>query len=96
MIRQVKVCTVLLSLCVPAASQQLLGVGDIPVSEEASREAMEFRGLVVEKRAVRQQVRKLTKELVWHKKLDDALRAAEQSGKPVLWIHALGKLTGYV
>ena len=94
--RRATMCTVFLSVCMPAAAQQPLGLQDIPVSEQASKEALQFRALVVEKRQVRKQVGKLTRGLVWHKKLDAALDAAGQSGKPVLWIQALGKLTGYV
>ena len=96
MIFRVTVCTVLMSVCVSASAQQPLGAEDIPVSEVASQEAEKFRELVVDKRSVRKQFGKLTKGLVWHRKLEDALGAAKQSGKLVLWIHALGKFKGYV
>jgi len=96
MIRSLTVCTVILSIHIPTTAQQPLRAEDIPISAEATAQAKEFQKLKVDRRLVNKRYRKLTKELTWHKKLDDALGAARQSGKPVVWIHALGKLTGYV
>ncbi len=94
--RLLTVSTVLLSLHVPIPGQQPLGAEDIPMSAAAAEAAQRFRELKVSKLVVKKRVRKLTKELVWHTKLDRALAASKRSGKPLVWIHALGKLTGYV
>lgn len=94
--RSLTVCTVILSLYVPTAAQKLLRAKDIPTSADASVAASKFQDLRVGKLQVRKRVRKLHKELDWHRSLDKALAAAKKSGKPVVWIHALGKLTGYV
>jgi hypothetical protein len=96
MIRPLAVVGVALSLYGFAIAQQPLRAVDIPISPAATQSAQEFRNLKIDKALVHQRVRKLTKELTWHKKLDAALAASQQSGKPVLWIQALGKLTGYV
>lgn len=96
MIRSLTVCTVILSIHIPTTAQQPLRAEDIPISAEATAKAQEFQQLKVGKRLVNERFRKLKKELTWHKKLEDALGAAKKSGKPVVWIHALGKLTGYV
>ena len=36
----------------------------------------------------------LNRELTWHPTLEAGLAAAKAQGKPLLWIHALGDLTG--
>ena len=41
-------------------------------------------------------LRKLKRELTWHKDLDTAAAAAGKSGKPIVLIQALGDLKGYV
>jgi hypothetical protein len=94
--RLLTVSTVLLSLHVPIPGQQPLGAEDIPMSAAAAEEARRFRELKVSKFVVNKRVRKLTKKLVWHTKLDRALAASKRSGKPLVWIQALGRLTGYV
>jgi hypothetical protein len=94
--RLLTVSTVLLSLHVPVPGQQPLGAEDIPMSAAAAEEARRFRELKVSKFVVNKRVRKLTKKLVWHTKLDRALAASKRSGKPLVWIQALGRLTGYV
>jgi hypothetical protein len=88
--RLLTVSTVLLSLHVPVPGQQPLGAEDIPMSAAAAEEARRFRELKVSKFVVNKRVRKLTK------KLDRALAASKRSGKPLVWIQALGRLTGYV
>ena len=94
--RLLTVSTALLSLHVPVPGQQPLGAEDIPMSAAAAEEARRFRELKVSKFVVNKRVRKLTKKLVWHTKLDRALAASKRSGKPLVWIQALGRLTGYV
>ena len=57
--------------------------------------AQQFQKLVLPGKTVSSGVRKLRKKLKWYKTLRDASREAEQSNKPILWIQALGKLSGY-
>lgn len=57
--------------------------------------ALEFQKLTVPGKEVSAGVRKLRKQLKWHKTLRAASREARGSDKPILWIQALGKLSGY-
>ena len=57
--------------------------------------AREQRALGVSGRTVSRAVRKLKGKLHWYKTLKTAAAAAEKSGKPIVWIHALGSLHGY-
>ena len=96
MMRSLTAVAVVVSLCVPALGQQPLRADDIPISAAATKQARAFHNLKVSKRLVQRRVKKLIKELNWHKSLPNALAAAEKSGKPIVWIHALGSLTGFV
>lgn len=58
------------------------------------REARGFRRLQVEGDEVRPATEKLAKELTWHDSLQSAQRVARRTGKPIVWVHALGELTG--
>ena len=58
------------------------------------RKARGYRRLKVDGQEVRLAVEKLTQELNWHSSLSSAQREAKRTGKPILWIHALGELTG--
>lgn len=60
------------------------------------RDARSFRRLKVSGEQVEKNVRKLTKELKWHKSLGSALAAGRREGKPVVWIQALGDLNGFL
>ena len=60
---------------------------------EAAAEA--FRKIQVRGSDLTKAVHAVTKTLTWHDKLGDAARAARESGKPILWIQALGTLQGY-
>lgn len=60
------------------------------------RDARNFRKVQVDGETVAQNVRKLRKELRWHKTIGGALQSARQSGKLVLWIQALGELDGFL
>lgn len=57
--------------------------------------ASRYRRHRMEGAAVEKAVRRLASELRWHDSLDAALAAARASAKPVLWVQALGELTGY-
>ena len=61
---------------------------------EAQQEARQFRRPQVSGRRLARAVNKLTRELKWHRKLEDAAAAAEETGKPILWIQLLGDLRG--
>jgi hypothetical protein len=61
---------------------------------EAQQEARQFRVPQLKGRRLAREVKKLTRELDWHRELDDAAAAAAQEGKPILWIQLLGDLPG--
>ena len=54
-----------------------------------------FRKLKLKPNEVEQSVAKVT-SLRWHGSLNSALTAGKSSGKPVLWIQALGDLDGFL
>ena len=66
------------------------------VGRDAKHEARTFRKLKVSGEQVEKNVAKLTDELKWFKTLGGALKAGTEKKKPVLWIQALGDLTGYL
>lgn len=96
MMRQAWIAAALVSASGLLSAQSPFTAADVPISQEATQQALNFRSLVYQKKTVRRNVRKLTKELVWHKTLEDASDAAELSGKPIVLIQALGDLKGYV
>ena len=96
MMRQAWIAAALVSASGLLGAQSPFTAADVPISQEATQQAMRFRALVYRQNTVRKNVRKLTKELVWHKTLKDASDAAEKSGKPIVLIQALGDLKGYV
>ncbi|MFQ5506484.1 MAG: hypothetical protein ACE5F1_17075 [Planctomycetota bacterium] len=59
------------------------------------RAAREFRQKQLLGKQVSRAVRKLVRGAKWHRTLRSAAAAAERSGKPILWIQALGTLAGY-
>lgn len=61
----------------------------------AKQTAQAFTHLVLPGKEVSSGIRKLRKELKWYKTLRVASREAKKTGKPILWIQALGKLSGY-
>ncbi len=61
---------------------------------QVEREAAGFRRLQVDGSQVRPETEKLARELAWHDSLESAQRVAKRTGKPIVWIHALGNLTG--
>ena len=62
----------------------------------AGRDARTFRKLQVPGPAVAKNVKKLRTELNWYSTLNGALSAGRSKGKPVLWVHALGDLDGFL
>ncbi len=65
-------------------------------AQRPMKEARAYRKLEVDGDAVIANVEKLTTELTWHGDLAAARDAARASGKPVLWVQALGDLDGYL
>ncbi len=57
-------------------------------------QARSYRRLRVPGDQVRPAVERLAQELDWHDSLESAQRVAKNTGKPIVWIHALGNLTG--
>ena len=62
--------------------------------QQVVREARGFRRLKLAGEEVRPAMTKLATELDWHDSLQSAQRVAKRTGKPIVWIHALGDLTG--
>ena len=55
----------------------------------------QFRNLKVPGKTVKANVRKLTTRLRWLKSLPAVKAAARRSHKPILWVQALGTLSGF-
>lgn len=72
------------------------GCAEMPAGPltEAQVEARQFRAPQLEGRRLARAVNKLTRELRWHRRLEDAAAAAANAGKPILWIQLLGDLRG--
>ncbi len=85
----------LLLLSLPALAQTRLTAGEIPRTTGATNSAQQFQGLRTSGAEVRRSVKKLVQELRWHKTLKSAAKEAKRTGKPIVWIHALGALSGY-
>lgn len=58
------------------------------------KKAKQKKQMLVEPAAVEASVSKVTNEIKWHDSLDEARAEAKRTGKLVLWMHALGELTG--
>ncbi len=57
-------------------------------------QARSYRRLQVPGDQVRPSVDKLAQDLDWHDSLESAQRVSKSTGKPIVWIHALGDLGG--
>jgi hypothetical protein len=82
---------------VPAAQPagDPMGSGEVRELSAAEKEAQKFRRLQVRGQHLTRAVDTVVKALTWHDKLADAARVAKETGKPILWIQALGTLQGY-
>ena len=69
-------------------------VKPVPLTPE-ERDARTFQQLRLQGKELSRAIAKLIYKLKWHKSLNSAQKAAVKLGKPILWIQALGKLTGY-
>ncbi len=85
----------LLALSLAAAGQSPLTAREIPKSTDAATSAHQFQSLRTPGGQVLRSVKKLVRELRWHKTLQSAAKEAKKTGKPIVWIHALGALSGY-
>ena len=85
----------LLTLSCPALGQSTLTAAEIPRSSEAKASAVQFRNLKVSGRDLHDAVGKVVKGLDWKSSLMSARREAVKTGKPIVWIQALGDLKGY-
>lgn len=85
----------LLTLSCPALGQSTLTAGQIPRSSVADASAVEFRNLKVSGSDLHSAVGKVVKGLDWKSTLMSARREAVKTGKPIVWIQALGDLRGY-
>ena len=61
---------------------------------QVMQQARAYRRLKTPGKQVRPAVEKLAQELDWHDSLQSAQRVSQSTGKPIVWIHALGDLTG--
>jgi hypothetical protein len=68
----------------------------LPEERAARQDARRFQWLEVDGNKLEPRVQRLIQDLHWHKTLAAAKKAAVQSGKPILWIHALGDIDGFL
>lgn len=67
-----------------------------PTLDPAAIEAAsEFRRLRLEPRDNYRRVKRVVRGLDWHDDLDDALEEAAATGRPLVWIQALGDVNGF-
>ena len=62
----------------------------------AKRDARKFQWVEVDGNKLEPRVQRLIQDLNWHKTLAAAKKEAVQTGKPILWIHALGDIDGFL
>ena len=60
------------------------------------KDAKAYKKLKMPAEALQANIEKLTHQLDWQDSLEEARRIAKRDGKSVLWIHALGELSGYL
>ncbi len=68
----------------------------LPEEQAAKREARGFQWVEVDGKKLQPRVQRLIKDLHWHTKLAAAKAEAKRTGKPILWIHALGAIDGFL
>ena len=76
--------------CGPALREPILRL-----DAEAVAEAGRFRQVRVPGNEVHHRISTLLRKLTWHANLKRAARAARRTGRPILWIQALGNLRSY-
>ncbi len=88
--------SMLLATILPAQGQSQPRLRPPQPARGQKLEAWSFRRLTVPGEEVAKNVKRLTTELRWHRTVGSALAAGRSSGKPVLWIQALGDLKGFL
>lgn len=73
--------------CLPPAAPRELS--------PAEKEAEAFRQKQVHGLELKKAVDQVRKSLDWYDDLDAAAKAAAEQKKPIVWIHALGELSGF-
>ena len=68
----------------------------MPEERAAKRDARSFQWLEVDGKKLQPRVQRLIQDLHWHKTLAAAKAEAKRTGKPILWIHALGEVDGFL
>lgn len=58
------------------------------------RKAKQKKQMLVDPTTVEASVSKVTSQIEWFSSIDDAKAEAKRTGKMILWMHALGELTG--
>ena len=66
------------------------------MEKSVQKDAKAYRRLKMPAEALQANIEKLTGQLDWQNSLEEARRIAKRDGKSVLWIHALGELSGYL
>lgn len=80
---------------IAAVSLTLDSITADPARKASARKAAgEFFGHEFKGSKVRKGIRSVTR-LRWHTKLKEAARHARKTGRPILWIQALGDIGGY-
>lgn len=85
----------LLAVCPLIPAQSPLTAWEIPREEAATQSALVFRQHRLPGRDLLREVKKLTKELDWKSSLKLAQKDAQETGKPIFLVQALGTLAGY-
>jgi hypothetical protein len=73
--------------CGPGQRQQL---------SSAEQEALQFRSLQIAGNDLKAAVNTVRTSLHWHNNLEQAVADAKNQSKPIVWIHALGELDGFL
>ncbi len=68
----------------------------LPEERAAKRDARKFQWVEVDGKKLQPRVQRLIHDLTWHKTLAAAKTEAARTGKPILWIHALGDIDGFL
>lgn len=70
-------------------------VGPADEPDPAEVRAREFLAKRIKGKDLKRAVERVVADLRWHEKLGDAKAASAASGKPLLWVHALGEIDGF-
>ncbi len=88
--------SVVATLLLPAlTAQRPMQLHELPDLRTASSKARQFQNLKVDGTRNAAAVKKLRKELRWHKSAATASHSASQKGRPIVLIQALGDLKGF-